>query len=68
MLQAKNTLVLIGRLRENGGKDNHNELISVGSFHVGWTTGHGDKKGRKNGGVQSHEKIRGRIKFILRKT
>lgn len=65
MLQAKNSLVLTGRLRENGGKDNHNELISVGCFHVGWTAGDGDKKekGRKNVGVRSNDKIRGKNKI-----
>lgn len=65
MLQAKNSLVLSGRLRENGGKDNHNELISVGCFHVGWTAGDGDKKekGRKNVGVRSNDKIRGKNKI-----
>ena len=65
MLQAKNSLVLSGRLRENGSKDNHNELISVGCFHVGWTAGDGDKKekGRKNVGVRSNDKIRGKNKI-----
>lgn len=47
VLQAKNPMILNDRLRKSSGLGNLNELISVGSFHVGWTAGDGDKKGRK---------------------
>lgn len=60
VLQAKNKMILNDRLHKSGG--NQNEIISVGSFQVGWTAGEGEKKGRKSGGGRSKDKTHARSK------
>ena len=58
VLQAKNKLILDERLHESEG--NQNEIISVGSFQVGWIAGDGEKKGRKSGGGRNKDKTHAR--------